>query len=307
MTQSQRSGDSQRGFTLVELIMVIVIMGVIAGMITVFMKSPIDAYFASGRRAALTDIADTTVRRIARDLHRSLPNSVRVKTGANCIEFIPTKVGGRYRTQDKVAAADTSLDFSKNDTTFNMLGDHTSFAGGTGNVPVDQRIASGDLIVVYNLGIDGASAYDVLAKNWTTVRSAPTLLTDTTYGTETVILLPTLGFKFPLASGSNRFHVVSSAEQMVSYVCDPGSGAGKGTLYRVVSPLPTTQTTEAVCAFDSTKPKIATKLTCADTSFVITDSGNALNRNALVSMRLTVTDSNETVTLQHEVHVDSTP
>ena len=35
----------QRGFTLIELIMVIVIMGVIGGMVSVFMKSPIDAYF----------------------------------------------------------------------------------------------------------------------------------------------------------------------------------------------------------------------------------------------------------------------
>ena len=303
MTQSQRSGDSQRGFTLVELIMVIVIMGVIAGMITVFMKSPIDAYFASGRRAALTDIADTTVRRIARDLHRSLPNSVRVNGNNSCLEFIPTKTGGRYRTQDIATSpplatsppVDTSLDFSKNDTTFNMLGDHTSFAGGTANVPVDQRIASGDLIVVYNLGIDGASAYDApTATNRTTVNGTPSI-----YAGETVI--PINGFKFPLASGSNRFHVVSSTEQMVSYVCDSNTS----TLYRVVSNLPATSATQ--CTFAASSPKIATKVNCADTNFTITDSGNALNRNALVSMRLTVTDSDETVTLQHEVHVDNTP
>ena len=42
--------------------MVIVILGVIGGMVAVFMRGPIDAYFASARRAALTDVADTTVR-----------------------------------------------------------------------------------------------------------------------------------------------------------------------------------------------------------------------------------------------------
>ena len=68
----------QRGFTLVELIMVIVLMGIIGGIMSVFMRGPIDAYFSGARRAALTDVADTTVRRIARDLHRALPNSIRV-------------------------------------------------------------------------------------------------------------------------------------------------------------------------------------------------------------------------------------
>ena len=32
---------NQRGFTLIELIMVIVIMGVVGGMVSVFMKGPI--------------------------------------------------------------------------------------------------------------------------------------------------------------------------------------------------------------------------------------------------------------------------
>jgi MSHA biogenesis protein MshO len=275
-------------------------MGVIGGMVSVFMKSPIDAYFDSARRAALTDVADTVVRRMARDVRRALPNSVR-QNDTSCIEFIPAKTGGRYRTQDKVTSPpdDTSLDFSRNDPTFNMLGDHTSFAGST--VPPDQRIQKDDLIVVYNLGITGASAYDVPVGNWTTVRSAPTLLTDPTYGTETVIPLPVLGFKFPLESGSNRFHVVSSTEQMVSYVCDSGSS----TLYRVVSNLPSTSGVQ--CTFVASSAKIATKVDCANTSFAITDSGNALNRNALVSMRLSVTDSGEAVTLYHEVHVDNTP
>jgi hypothetical protein len=48
---------------------------------------------------------------------------------------------------------------------------------------------------------------------------------------------------------------------------------------------------------------------CANTSFSISDSGNALKRSALVSMLLTLQDSSttESVSLQHEVHVDNTP
>ena len=84
---------------MVEMIMVIVIMGVIGGMVAVFMKGPIDAYVDTARRAGLADVADTTARRVSRDLHKALPNSIRpLVTGTNqCLEFIPTKTGGRYR------------------------------------------------------------------------------------------------------------------------------------------------------------------------------------------------------------------
>ena len=107
----------QQGFTLVELIMVIVLMGVVGGMVAVFMRGPIDAYLAQGRRSGLSDVADTTARRMARDLHRALPNSVRT-SGTNCLEFIPTKTGGRYR-----ADGPGLLDFSTATSSFNLLGE----------------------------------------------------------------------------------------------------------------------------------------------------------------------------------------
>jgi MSHA biogenesis protein MshO len=267
---------------MVELIMVIVIMGVVGGMVSVFMRGPIDAYISAGRRAALTDTADTTVRRIARDLHKALPNSLR--PCVNGLEFIPTKTGGRYRTEGTGA-----LNFAGAATSFNMFGDNATFAGGA--LPAEQQIAAGDLIVVYNLGITGVDAY--ANNNVATVSSLGAVT-----GNETPIFI---GAKqFPLASASNRFHVVPAAEQMVSYVCDTNTR----TLYRTASAALT-----AAPSCPITGAKIATNVDCANTGFNISDSGNALNRNALVSMRLTLQDSSitESVTLQHEVHVDNTP
>ena len=52
----------QTGFTLIELVMVIVILGAVGSMASVFMKGPIDAYFASSRRAALAGASATTRR-----------------------------------------------------------------------------------------------------------------------------------------------------------------------------------------------------------------------------------------------------
>ena len=64
------------GFTLIEAIVVIVITGIIASMVAVFIRTPVDGYLDAERRAGLTDIADTAVRRMARDIRLALPNSV---------------------------------------------------------------------------------------------------------------------------------------------------------------------------------------------------------------------------------------
>lgn len=270
----------QRGFTLVELIMVIVLMGVIGGIMSVFMRGPIDAYFSSARRAALTDVADTTVRRIARDLRRALPNSIRANaTCANSLEFIPTKTGGRYRVDGTNA-----LTFSAPVTSFNMFGDNATFAGAA--LPNDQVIATGDLVVVYNLGIPGADAY--VGNNTSTITSVGAVSAG-----ETPISITSR--QFPLESGSNRFQVVAASEQIVTYVCD-GS-----TLYRTATASMTAPTT---CTSGSI---IAANVNCAGTSFAF--SPTDLQRNAIVTMELSIQDSSatETVNLQHEVHVDNTP
>ena len=276
----------QRGFTLVELVIVIVLMGIIGSIVAVFLRGPIDAYFAMERRAGLSDAADTAVRRIARDLRRALPNSLRT-SGAQCLEFIPTKTGGRYRNQDQSAGDGTALDFSVADSGFNLLGSNTTFAGNALNIPSDQRIAVGDLIAVYNLGITGADAYN--ADNTSAVTAV-----GSESGGETPVSITAK--QFPLASASSRFQVIPSGEKLVSYVC---SG---NTLRRTVS---SSLTTTALCP--ATGPIIASNVNCSATTFSY--SGSDLQRNALVSMVLAVRDGAgiETVVLQHEVHVNNTP
>jgi MSHA biogenesis protein MshO len=263
----------QRGFTLIELVMVIVIMGVIGGMVAIFMRSPIDAYLATARRAALTDVADTTLRRMGRDIRKALPNSLRVPN-AQCLEFIPTKTGGRYRAELDAAGAGDVLDFTAADTSFNMLGSNNA-------LPPDQRIAQDDVIAVYNLGPGIVDAYH--QDNTSRVSASPVV-----NGAETQISIDSK--RFPLASGSNRFHVIPAAEKVVAYVCSADK------LYRRAS-------TTFASACPASGSVLADKVSAC--SFVY--NGSDWQRNALVQITIKFTDSGETVSLYQEVHVDNTP
>ena len=78
----------QSGFTLAEAVIVIAITGIISAVVAVFIKAPVQSYFDASRRAEMTDIADTALRRISRDLRLALPNSVRVAGGNTAIELI---------------------------------------------------------------------------------------------------------------------------------------------------------------------------------------------------------------------------
>lgn len=262
----------QRGFTLIEMIMVIVILGVVGAMVAVFMRSPIDAYVDTARRAALADVADTTVRRMARDIRKALPNSLRTPT-SQCVEFIPTRTGGRYRAAPDNSGNGDILNFAATDSSFDFFG--ANAAAG------DQQIVAGDLVAVYNLGITGADAY--AGDNTAAVTSVAT----GALAGETKINISAK--RFPLASPGNRFHVIPGDEKVVSYLCSGGN------LYR-----------NARASYGASCPAggnlLATGVTC---NFVY--NGSDLQRNGMVQILLEISNQGETVSLYHQVNVNNTP
>ena len=277
--------NSELGFTLVEMIVVIVITGILGGIVAMFIRAPMQGYVDSARRAEMTDIADTALRRIGRDLRLALPNSVRVTQVGTVyyLEFIPTSGGGRYRSG--AGGTNNVLDFTAADTSFEVLG------------PMPPAFVGGESIVVYNLGIAGASAYDNTSRTTTVVTAAGNIIN---------IAAP--GKLFPFDSPGHRFQVITTP---VTYVCAPVAGGAGGTLtrywgYNITAAQPTS-IAALTAANGGTLPPNALLATNVGACSITYDANVVAQRSGLVTMRLGITEHGETVTLYNAAHVSNVP
>jgi MSHA biogenesis protein MshO len=84
------------GFTLIELIVVIVISAIVAVFIVLFLDTPIESYFAQTRRSDLADSAHRISDAVTADARTALPNSMRVNAAATALELLATEGVARY-------------------------------------------------------------------------------------------------------------------------------------------------------------------------------------------------------------------
>ena len=272
----------QRGFTLLEATLVIMLTGIVSAIVVVFVKAPVTGYFDQVRRAELTDAADLAMRRIAREVQRALPNSLRVDASGTVIEFLPVTAGGRYRAAPDAGGAGNYLDFdSATDGSFDVMGPAIS-------------VSAGDQLVVYNLGLPGADAYSGESRRaLTSIGTSLTALNYTVGGTQ-----------FPFASPSNRFQVVGAP---VTFLCAPAAG-GAGTLRRYSGyTIQATQPTSAGAAPLSTLTGNNNALLAGSVESCSFAYNATSSRHGLLTMTLKLSASGESVTLMHQVHLDNSP
>lgn len=279
---SQRT--AQAGFTLVELIIVVMLIGILGTTVAVFIENPVRAYFDALRRARLVDAADTTVRRLARELQGAVPNSVRVTSSAGTVflEFIPIRELGRYRSQ-----ASESLEPSGNDPLDFTNGSDSSaqLLGQAANVPSSAQL------VVFNLGSGNFDAYS--GDNRRTVT--------TPAGSASTVAFTATGSPLPADSPDHRMYLVNTA---VTYACTPQVD-GSGTLDRFSD-----------YAIDATQPSaVGSPPLSAATQALMADRisgcnfelGSTLATLGQVLIRMQMTESGETATLLTQVHLPNSP
>lgn len=268
----------QKGFSLIELIIVITIIGVLSTVTTAIIDMPVRAYIDNSRRADLTDAADRTIQRLKRDIRRALPNSIRISENKNTIEFLPIVDGGRYRAHldlSTEAAAGDQLLINEIDDRFDVLG----------HLKTKNDITLGeDRLVIYPLNSPGHNPYH--GDNTTRVNA---ILTDD--AGEKIVFEP---FIFPAASPMQRFFVISSP---ISYHCDlDNSQLLRFSNYAI---------TENIVIPHSEYAEIQTDLITACHFSYQAGTGTKL---ALVLIELTLMNQQgESVTLIHQTHVANQP
>ncbi len=84
------------GFTLIEMVAVIVVLAVLAALGSQFVVKATDSYQSTRTRTQLVNTGRQAVERMSRQLRMALPYSVRVTNSGNCLEFMPIASGGNY-------------------------------------------------------------------------------------------------------------------------------------------------------------------------------------------------------------------
>lgn len=275
-----------RGFTMIELVVVMVLITIIGASVAVFVRPAIVAYTDTRDRSALSDMGDTALRRMVRDIRQAVPNSLRTPA-ITCFELTPTIAGGRYRMGPNAANNAAFVDTSQPTTSFDVLS------------TLSRTPAVGDFVVINN-----QNGNDVhVGSNRSAITAVATPTSD-----QGTLRLSIGSLQVSPGYSGGRFQVVSSAEQSVFYVCDnPGLSAdgatGTGTLYRIKGDFSAAYPT--ACPATTGGAVLATQVSRC--RFIYDPNKGATQQSGFVYLELALTRNRETASLSHGAHVVNVP
>ena len=284
-----------KGFTLLELLVVVVLVSILFVMGAELIVSPISSFVDVSRRAELVDVADNALQRMSRELRNALPNSVRLTTSGSrtALEFLNTSTGGRYRARLESGGGGNVLQNASSDT-FDVL---DAINGTINPGPAGQANClngNSDCLALYNTGTTTGSFNAYNGDNIASITAVNIVTNQITFDNGA-------GFSFPFPippTSQQRFYVVDGP---ISFVCDSATQQLRRYAgYTIVSGQPVTDV-----QFGSAGALLADNVESCSFSYV----SGAGSRHGLVTLRIRVVDSatSERVSLLYQVHVVNVP
>ncbi|HBF07027.1 MAG TPA: hypothetical protein DHW71_12850 [Gammaproteobacteria bacterium] len=292
--------NKSHGFTLIELIIVIVLMSAVGILVAQLFSQPFTQYEAASRRAELASLANAAANRMQIDLQNAVPNSVRVDntdSGISVLELMLVIDGGRYRYVDDSDKSELdALSPSYDDNSFHVLGGMQTLS----SIPLGYRM----IVNPFNTSVlyTAASSAGVSPLGVVTPGSgfALSLTPNIVSGSapEDRIQFTSADFRFDiLGNGSprNRFFISNTA---VKYRCSETTGElTRYTNYAVGASISNSVPAGANAAL---------VLNNIESCEFLYQTGIA-QRLGLVTLNLRVTENNEPVNLVKQVRVFNAP
>lgn len=190
------------GFSLIEVVVVLMISSVVVGFIATVITVPAQAHITQARRSELTASAESVAHWMSRDVRRALPHSLR--TGV---------VGGRAAVE-MIGFTDIAIYRDAG-----TEGDPLEISPAP--LPTDDRFdvlrplsVATTAVVVNNLGTPGQNAYEL----------ANVIANANMAAGSSTITLSDSSFRFAGGSSRRRVFLVSPANAITRYECDPAAG-----------------------------------------------------------------------------------
>jgi len=296
-TPSQaRRRHRHRGFTLVEVIISLTLIGILAAVAVPMLQMPMTAYTESSARARVTTYLDWVQSKLTADFAGALPNSVRVRTagGRYFIEFLQVHAQGRYRAGTSTPAVTQSCPATASCAGAG-LNDALEFGAAPacsdscfltlGALPAANIVPGSDYVVVNptnTLGLSGDPYANAAPPAVQSIRTRLLALTPhaAKYGTQ-VTMTPNA---FPTASSVKRFYVIDASP--VTYSCSSGA-AGALTRYSGYNITPVQPTAFGAAV---TSAALSSLVRCSITGVAsVIEPAGVRNRGGLVTIKMTLT------------------
>lgn len=256
------------GFTLIEMIIVIVLLGILSVGSVRFISQTTQGVIDTGERQRIASIGLVAMEKISRELRQALPNSIRVDSANECIEFVPIAGGSEYTSIPILTASNT------------VTAIKTGYAGSL-NTTYDRIAVFPTVLSQVYGGADPGPISSLIAA-----------LPSTT-PIETITL-----------SSDHQF-LSDSPERRLFIVKDPVTFCyGSGYLYRYKNyGFQSIMGTSRPATFAAGREVIVSNISGATFTYVPA----SLSRNGVVKINLVLIDGGETQILDYEVIIRNVP